>query len=121
MQGILIQDKDGNDVGKSGNAAKAAIKQVVPARILMAAPAMFAPPLIMAKLEKTVVLIKNPWLKAPTTVLITGICLTFATPLGCAIFPQTSTIDIKDLEPELQTSLRSKFPDVTKYYYNKGL
>ena len=64
--------QDGNDVGKSGNAAKGAIKQVIPARIMMASPAMFVPPLIMSKLEKASFLIKNPWLKAPTTVLVTG-------------------------------------------------
>jgi hypothetical protein len=34
----------------------------------MAAPAMFVPPLIMSRLEKTATFIKNPWLKAPATV-----------------------------------------------------
>ena len=63
--------------------------QVIPSRVLMAgfihiidlyflflkivlivliAPAMFIPPLIMSKLEKTAAFVKNPWLKAPTTV-----------------------------------------------------
>ena len=43
-------------------------EQVVPSRVGMAAPAMFIPPLIMAKLEKSTTFIKNPWLKAPATV-----------------------------------------------------
>lgn len=89
----------------------------------MAAPAMFVPPIIMSKLEKSAAFIKNPWLKAPATVstplclikcytvfhlnvlfqvLLTGMCLTFSTPLCCALFPQRASIDLKDLEPALQ-------------------
>lgn len=121
VQGIYIQDKDGNTVGKSGNAAVMAIKQVVPARVLLSVPAMVIPPLIMTKLEKTATFVKNPWLKAPVTVLLAGSCFAFATPLACAIFPQTSTIDIKEMEPDLQTDLQKRFPGVKTYFYNKGL
>jgi sideroflexin-1/3 len=101
--GIAIETPDGQDAGLSGKAAVAAISQVVPSRIGMAAPGMFIPPLIMSRLEKSATFVKNPWLKAPVTVLLTGVCLTFSTPLCCALFPQRAAIDIKDLEPELQT------------------
>lgn len=119
--GIQIETEDGKDAGLSSNAAVAAIQQVVPSRVGMAAPAMFIPPLVMNKLEKTATFIKNPWLKAPATVLLTGLCLTFSTPLCCALFPQKATIDFKDLEPHLQESVSKKFPGQTKFYYNKGL
>ena len=46
-----------------------AIAQVIPSRVGMAAPAMFIPPVIMSKLDKTATYVKNPWLKAPTTVI----------------------------------------------------
>lgn len=101
--GISIETPDGIDAGKSGNAAVAAIKQVVPSRVGMAAPAMFIPPIIMSRLEKTSAFVKNPWLKAPATILLTGLCLTFSTPLCCALFPQRAAIQLHDLEPELQT------------------
>lgn len=45
------------------------ILQVIPSRIAMAIPGMTIPPLIMAKLERTTTYIKNPWLRAPTTVI----------------------------------------------------
>jgi hypothetical protein len=35
-------------------------------------------------------------------VVLTGICLTFSTPLCCALFPQKAAIELKDLEPALQ-------------------
>lgn len=102
-KGIAIETEAGEDAGLSGNAAVGAISQVVPSRILMAVPGMFIPPLVMAKLEKTATFIKNPWLKAPVTVLLTGVCLTFSTPMCCALFPQKAAISLDQLEPELQT------------------
>jgi len=120
-KGITIETADGKEAGLSSNAAVAAISQVVPSRVGMAAPAMFIPPLVMSVLERSATYIKNPWLKAPSTVLLTGMCLTFSTPLCCALFPQKASIELKDLEPELQTSVAKKFPGQSTFYYNKGL
>jgi sideroflexin-1/3 len=119
--GIAIETEDGQVVGSSSKAAVAAISQVVPSRIGMAVPGMFIPPVVMSILEKTKTFVKNPWLKAPTTVLLTGCCLTFSTPLCCALFPQRASITYSELEPELQQSAKAKFPGVTTFYYNKGL
>jgi len=120
-KGIEIKTDDGQVAGLSGNAAVAAIAQDVPSRVGMAAPAMFIPPLIMSRLEKSATFIKNPWLKAPATVLLTGLCLTFSTPLCCALFPQKASIKLSELEPELQQSIPLKFPGHSTFYYNKGL
>ena len=119
--GITISLEDGTEVGKSGNAAKAAIGQVIPSRIGMAIPGMFFPPAVMMFAEKTKMYIKNPWLKAPSTVLLTGLALTFSTPVACAIFPQMAKIESKDLEPKLQAELKAKYPQHNAFYYNKGL
>ena len=120
-EGITVSLEDGTEVGNSGNAAKAAISQVIPSRIGMAVPGMFIPPAIMMYAEKTATYIKNPWLKAPTTVLLTGMCLTFSTPLCCALFPQKASIQLEHLEPELQATLKVKYPNQRVFYYNKGL
>mmetsp|Transcript_1434 Transcript_1434/g.1500 ORF Transcript_1434/g.1500 Transcript_1434/m.1500 type:complete len:322 (-) Transcript_1434:102-1067(-) len=120
-KGITIETEDGKPAGESKNAAIAAIAQVVPSRVGMAIPAMIIPPLVMSRLEKTSTLIKNPWIKAPATVLITGFCLTFSTPLCCALFPQKAAIDLKDVEQPLQDNLKIKFPGQTKFYFEKGL
>ena len=68
----------------------------------MSMPAMMLPPLVMARLEKTNFVKNRPWIKAPASVALAGICFTFATPLACAIFPQISKIALEDLEPDLQ-------------------
>lgn len=122
VDGIELETEDGVKVGKSKKAAVNAVAQVVPSRILMASPAMFIPPVIMNYLEKG--MLKNrPKLSAPVTILLTGICLSFSTPLCCALFPQISSIRADALEPELQEQLNKQFlsnpPE--KLYYNKGL
>jgi hypothetical protein len=87
----------------------------------MAIPGMFIPPIIMSRLEKTATFIKNPWLKAPATVVLTGICLTFSTPFFCALFPQRAAIKLAELEPQLQEKVKVQFPGYDTFYYNKGL
>lgn len=119
--GITVESKDGQFLGLSGAAAVAAILQVIPSRIGISIPGMVFPPLIMSKAEKTQTFIKNPWLKAPTTVLLTGLFLAVSTPLCCAVFPQQAAINFKDLEPKLQETAKVKFPGQTNFYYNKGL
>ena len=87
----------------------------------MAIPGMFFPPAVMMFAEKTRLYIKNPWLKAPSTVLLTGLALTFSTPIACAIFPQQAKIGLHDLEPDLQAKLKAEYPRHTSFFYNKGL
>lgn len=67
-KGIMVETESGEEVGLSGCAAKKAISQVVPSRILMSVPGLTLPGIVLSKLEKTALYIKNPWLKAPTAV-----------------------------------------------------
>lgn len=123
--GIDVETADGEKIGKSKQAAVQAVAQVVPSRVLMAAPAMFIPPVVMNQLEKGSLLRKHPLLTAPITVLLTGFCLSFSTPLCCALFPQKSSLAVDALEPELQQVLKQRtfaqHAQPTHVYYNKGL
>jgi tricarboxylate carrier len=119
--GITLETLEEQAVGKSSIAAAAAISQVIFSRVITSIPNMLIPPLTMYRLEKTPAFLKYPWLKAPMTVALTGICLTFTNPLSAAIFPQRKSIEVKTLEQNLQEKVKKQFPDVTKLYYNKGL
>jgi sideroflexin-1/3 len=129
INGINVETADGETVGKSKTAAMQAVAQVVPSRILMAVPSMLFPPMVMNTLEKGPLLRKHPMLAAPITVLLTGFCLSFSTPLACALFPQKSSLAVESLEPELQEALRQRTfkqhdplqPAATHVFYNKGL
>ncbi|XP_037541756.1 sideroflexin-3 [Nematolebias whitei] len=119
--GIPVMDENGNRLGESANAAQQAIKQVVVSRIGMAVPAMAIPPVIMNALEKRAFLKRFPVLNAPIQVGLVGLCLVFATPLCCALFPQKSSMNVSRLEADLQERIRQTSPHTTTVYFNKGL
>ncbi|KAI4878414.1 hypothetical protein NFI96_029309 [Prochilodus magdalenae] len=119
--GIPVTDEEGNRLGESANAAQQAIAQVVVSRIGMAVPAMAIPPVIMNALEKKAFMKRFPVLNAPVQVGLVGLCLVFATPLCCALFPQKSSMKVSSLELELQESIRQSSPHTTTVYFNKGL
>lgn len=119
--GIPVTDAEGKRLGESSKAAQQAIVQVVVSRIGMAVPAMAIPPVIMNALEKKAFMKRFPVLNAPIQVGLVGLCLVFATPLCCALFPQKSSMKVNSLEPELQESIRQSNPNITTVYFNKGL
>jgi hypothetical protein len=84
---------------------------------------MVLPPIIMNYLEK-----KRPSLRTNIfatfglQLLLIGTCLTFATPMCCAIFPQRSSIQVGKLEQDVKERLYKKgYTDKDYVYYNKGL
>ncbi|XP_037779555.1 sideroflexin-1-like isoform X2 [Penaeus monodon] len=121
QDGVTLLDSNGNKLGESKTAAKKGIAAVCVSRILMAAPGMVLPPILMNVLEKRGTLKRMPWISAPLQVALCGLCLTFATPACCALFPQKASIAVSSLEPEVQEKIRAlpDAPDVV--YYNKGL
>lgn len=119
VDGIPVFTEDGERVGESTVAAKKAITQVTLSRIFMASPGMLLPPLVMARLEKTL-LKKRPILAAPIQIGLVGVCLVLATPMCCALFPQKSSMPVSKLEPHLQEKLKDK-PNIQNVFYNKGL
>nr|XP_045602399.1 sideroflexin-3-like isoform X2 [Procambarus clarkii] len=121
QDGVTLLDQNGNKVGQSKTAAKWGIGAVCVSRIMMAAPGMVLPPIVMNILEKRGTLQRRPWISAPLQVALCGVCLTFATPACCALFPQKSSIAVSSLEPELQEKIRQLPNAPETVYYNKGL
>ncbi|XP_078032550.1 sideroflexin-1-3 [Augochlora pura] len=119
--GIELQTEEGEKVGNSRYAAVKAITAVTLSRILMASPSMVLAPLVMNFLDRRQTLRNARWAAVPIQVAICGVCLTFATPLCCALFVQRVPISVKELEPEVQEHIRSSHPNVETVYYNKGL
>ncbi|KAG0729563.1 Sideroflexin-1 [Chionoecetes opilio] len=119
--GVMLLDQDNNSVGYSKAAARTGVTMVGLSRILMAVPSCVIPPIVMNIFEKRGTLRRMPWIAAPLQVVLCGVCLTFATPACCALFPQKASIAVSSLEPEVQEKIRQlpDAPDVV--YYNKGL
>jgi len=118
--GVPLHTKDGEKTGEtSSRAAQRGIVMVAGCRIAMAAPGMILVPMFMDSLEKRGVLASYSKINAPTTILLYGFFLTFATPLCCAIFPQMTSIHVDALEPEVGQRLKSEGHEYL--YFNKGL
>jgi sideroflexin-1/3 len=114
-------DEEGNTYGDSKIAARTGITAVTFSRIGMAIPGMFLTPVLMDFLDRRGVIKRIPWASAPIQTLFCGFCLTFATPLCCALFSQKASIDTASLEPEIQEKIRKAKPNLDVVYYNKGL
>ncbi|CAM0512727.1 unnamed protein product [Fasciola hepatica] len=122
-EGTPITDGDGQPLGKSAVVGRLAVTKVVISRILMAVPGMIIPPIVVDALEKRGILARARWIGPTVQVSICGLCLTFMTPLCCALFPQISSIAFDKLEPSVQAEIREKLGAnvPTLVYYNKGL
>lgn len=79
-------------------------------------------PIVMNHLEKkTNILCKYRWAGSPIQIALCGVCLTFATPLCCALFAQKVAISVDSLEPEVKEQISAKDKKLQTVYYNKGL
>ncbi|XP_044019075.1 sideroflexin-1-like isoform X2 [Aphidius gifuensis] len=119
--GIDLQNEKGEYVGKSRKAAKEAISSVILSRILMSAPSMTLAPVLMNFLDRRKLLVGAKWAAAPIQLAVCGICLTFATPLCCALFAQQVPISIDNLEPDVKEKIHACDRNAKILVYNKGL
>ena len=78
-------------------------------------------PIVMNYLDRRQLLRNAKWAAGPIQVLICGVCLTFATPLCCALFAQRVPISINQLEPDIREKVRLHDTNLETVYYNKGL
>ncbi|GMT06878.1 hypothetical protein PENTCL1PPCAC_29052, partial [Pristionchus entomophagus] len=119
--GIELFDAEGNSVGKSKEVARSAIMQVVVSRIGMAAPTFVCIPVAMNSIVKTEWYKKRPHMAGPIQVLLAGMILLVSTPIGCALYPQMTPVDVSSLDAELAAKIRSRPNAPQVVYCNKGL
>lgn len=121
-EGILLTDENNKSLDcQSKTAAVQGISSVVLSRIGMACPGMVLTPLAVQYLTNKGFFKRYPWANTPIQLGLVGAILIFATPLGCALFSQTASINVSSLEPQIQEKVRAKDPNLQIVYYNKGL
>ena len=114
--GIEVYDKSKKVIGTSQIAAFDAIKDTALTRIVLPAPILTIPPLIMTALEKTALFTRFPKSYLPVNATLGALAFALALPLAIGLFPQESSIPRHKLEKELQAQTN----DVI-LFYNKGL
>ncbi|XP_037024562.1 sideroflexin-1-3 isoform X2 [Bradysia coprophila] len=94
-EGILLTDENNNSLdAQSKTAAVQGISSVVLSRIGMACPGMVLTPLAVQYLTNKGFFKRYPWANTPIQLGLVGAILIFATPLGCALFSQTASINV---------------------------
>lgn len=115
--GIKVMDKDGNQVGVSRQAGLKAVSQVALSRVITAFPALVLPPILMAKLENTPLLKRNPRLALPINLALISFSLVTALPVAVALFPQYGKIVMKGCDAFKD----DQGQPLKEVYFNKGL
>jgi len=116
IEGIDVEDKDGNVVGSSKIAAWKAVKDTALTRMVLPAPILIIPPVVMAFLERTKFLKRRPKLNMPLNALVCTMAFGIALPFAIALFPQRSKIPKEKIEEEIKGKTNDKV-----LYFNKGL
>ncbi|GMR60801.1 hypothetical protein PMAYCL1PPCAC_30996 [Pristionchus mayeri] len=121
--GVVITDENGNAIGSSRLAAYKGVSLVVLSRNVIVAPSMILTPIIVERLLRREWFVRNlKTLNIPVQLLLTFVIYGSMVPVGCALFPQKSSIDmetIKKYEPEAYEKLTRT--DLKRAYFNKGL
>jgi hypothetical protein len=82
---------------------------------------MVMTPIIITALQKKAWFRSRRWLSGPIQTLLCGFFLFFSTPIGCALYPQRSQINVSKLEPKVRAEIEKQPNAPMIVYYNKGL
>lgn len=116
-EGIEVMDENEKVIGTSKVAAKSALIETAMTRVVLPAPILLLPPVIMTFIENKTKLIKKfPRVHFPLQVVVCTASFAFALPLAISLFPQMAEMKVSKLEPEIQAATKG---DVV--LYNKGL
>nr|CAB3266023.1 sideroflexin-2-like [Phallusia mammillata] len=122
LNGVVIKTEDGKIVGKSKKCARKGILQVFVSRMVMVAPGMTLIPILMEHLNKKQWFRKMPFIHLPFQMICIGTWMLVMLPSSCALFPQTASMLVSDLEPNVRESIENKYGNSVQYvYFNKGL
>lgn len=115
-EGIEIFNKAEKVVGTSKVAAKKALKEMAVTRMILPAPILLIPPIVMTCVERTNFLRRNPRMHLPINAVVTTLSFAFALPVAISLFPQVSSVRREILEEEIQKETKDEL-----LFYNKGL
>ncbi|PIK52395.1 putative sideroflexin-5-like [Apostichopus japonicus] len=100
-EGIEVTDSKGNVLGTSKVAAKSALVETAMTRVVLPAPVLLLPPIIMTFIEnRTKFLKKFPRMHFPLQVIVCTASFAFALPLAISLFPQTAQTKFNSLNSE---------------------
>ncbi|CCE63905.1 hypothetical protein TPHA_0G00690 [Tetrapisispora phaffii CBS 4417] len=119
--GISVFEQNGDEVGKSRKAALLAVGETALSRIINATPVMVLPPLVLLRLQKSVLKGKPVFAQNMANLGLVGVTLFSVLPFALAVFPQKQSIDVSKLESELHGKKTHDGKKVSLVYFNRGI
>ena len=125
IEGITVFDSEGNPAGTSVAAGRACLQQVALTRAILPIPILLIPPFLLDALRASSslgpLMARSAGARLGVELAVFSIFLQTALPPAVALFPQTGTINVSDMEP-MFTTRRSASGSITQQYtYNKGI
>jgi tricarboxylate carrier len=122
IDGAMLSDADGNEVGKSVSAGYDGIAKTALGRgCLVPISCLLMPPVLVAGLDKMRLLPKRGVGNIAANCACVGVALSCMLPAALAVFPQKSTFAVSSLEPKFQDLRDKRGRRITELYANKGL
>ncbi|CDK27912.1 unnamed protein product [Kuraishia capsulata CBS 1993] len=120
-KGISVFDKDGNDLGVSKKAALQAVGETAASRVINATPVMVIPPLLLVRLQKTVLKGKGMGVQTFANLgVIFGTALAVL-PFALAVFPQRRVVSVSSLEEKFHSLKDKEGKLITTVEFNRGI
>ena len=129
--GVSVLDSNGSDLlpgSRSSVCAERGVMETTLSRAILQVPVYFIPPLLASTLPPCKRIIsKSPALAVPITTYLLLCSFGFGLPLACAVFPQVSSVDPKDLEEKFQKEIERRggsdavFGKGGRAKFNRGL
>eukprot|EP00051_Salpingoeca_urceolata_P028393 m.486621 g.486621 ORF g.486621 m.486621 type:complete len:349 (+) comp24521_c0_seq1:95-1141(+) len=120
--GIHVHDDDEVVRGTSQAAARSAILQTAVTRVVLPAPLLLIPPIVLGAIERfTPLFRKMPRSRLPVEAAVCATAFVFGLPFALALFPQEVAVPVEQLEPRFHNLVDDDGTKITTLYFNKGL
>ncbi|KAH3671307.1 hypothetical protein OGAPHI_000530 [Ogataea philodendri] len=120
-KGISVFDQDGNDLGNSRRAAVQAVGETAASRVINATPIMVIPPLLLVRLQKTVLKGKGSAVQTLANIGIITATSFLVLPFALAVFPQRRHVSVDQLEEKFRGLKDSKGNEIKQVEFNRGI
>ncbi|ESX00040.1 hypothetical protein KL918_005253 [Ogataea parapolymorpha] len=120
-KGISVFDKDGNELGTSKRAAVQAVGETAASRVINATPIMVIPPLLLVRMQKTILKGKGPAIQNLANIGLITATSFLVLPFALAVFPQRREVSVSQLEDKFHGLKNKNGEEIKTVQFNRGI
>ncbi|KAG7744741.1 hypothetical protein KL912_005251 [Ogataea haglerorum] len=120
-KGISVFDKDGNELGTSKRAALQAVGETAASRVINATPIMVIPPLLLVRMQKTILRGKSPAIQNLANIGLITATSFLVLPFALAVFPQRREVSVSQLEDKFCGLKNKNGEEIKTVQFNRGI